>query len=173
LLHQAVLENNIHKVSQILMNGIDINQLDEIEGSGFCVPSSALHIAVNKDYVEMVMFLLEHGAKVNVEQNGGKTPIFYAKSLVVAKNLVECGANIEAYCKIDMYNPLLLKLWMNHLEVADYLLYLGSQPKHWAPRLLQTKAEKYYELLLKYETQFSGYFKEVFEEVKKKKQSLH
>lgn len=57
-----------------------------------------LHIAVIKDKLETVKYLVEHGADINLKDARGWTPLHYAveRRLRLVRYLVEHGADLEA-----------------------------------------------------------------------------
>jgi ankyrin repeat protein len=74
-LHMAVLINDLSKVQELLKNN-DINKQD---GRG----ETPLHLAVKKEFVEIVKELLKRNADVNVKNNNGKTPLDLATNLKI------------------------------------------------------------------------------------------
>lgn len=57
-----------------------------------------LHYAANRGYLDIVQLLLEHGAKLNVQDKDKKTPLHEAMSYgrdKVARLLIEKGANVN------------------------------------------------------------------------------
>ena len=55
---------------------------------------SAVCCATRYDNIEILKYLIELGANVNIQFNYGCTPLFYA-SLETMKLLVEAGANVN------------------------------------------------------------------------------
>jgi ankyrin repeat protein len=82
---------SIRMVEQALANGADINARDNIRTGGH----TALLNAVSENDVEMVKFLLEHGADPNVRTGRDYhiTPILIVKSNECLEILLQHGAN--------------------------------------------------------------------------------
>jgi len=66
-LFEAVEENNFAEVKKCIEAGVDINALDDWE-------LSPLQRAVNNDCLEIVKYLVEHGAELYVYDRNGRTP---------------------------------------------------------------------------------------------------
>lgn len=76
--HNAALQGNVTEMKLLVKQGANINELDKIG----CTP---LHWAVYYRYVPLVKYLLEHGAKVDVQATDewsgmlqGNTPLIVA-----------------------------------------------------------------------------------------------
>ncbi len=72
-------------VSTFLANGADPNWQDK---TGY----TALHYAAREGRIEAISLLVEHGADLNLENNGGKTPLDLATNDTVIDLLIELGA---------------------------------------------------------------------------------
>lgn len=97
LLHHVIdnCENNYFKVIELLINsGADINSQQS------CFKETPLHriCARTNVKIDVVEFLLDRGAKVNVENISGKTPVFHCNfsySVELLNLLVKYGADIK------------------------------------------------------------------------------
>jgi len=70
LLRRAILKENIIMAECLLENGMDVNAINR--------GSTALHLAVDVQLIEMVKLFINHGADINKKDNGGNTPLNYA-----------------------------------------------------------------------------------------------
>ena len=66
----ATLENDLHKVRQILESGQNITQRDDME-------RTALHHAVLMDEAPLVEFLIQYKAPLNAKDRNGYTPLHF------------------------------------------------------------------------------------------------
>ena len=61
-------EDRLQEINECLNEGASINAVEDDK-------NTILHIAVKKGYKEIVKFLLEKGAKINIRNNKGETPL--------------------------------------------------------------------------------------------------
>lgn len=146
----AVKQNDLKAAECFLKSGADVNAPDD---KGLVL----LHYAAVCQHVEMVKWLLLHGADVNKKNKWAWTPLHYAlgsdqetdklcpkpnreRTMAVVKLLVEAKANINAGDDHDL-SPVYLALY--DLELLKYLwehggcvdvgsAYRGKTPLHWA-----------------------------------------
>ena len=90
-LHRAARDGDLARVIELMKAGSDPNIFDEIG-------KTPLHYAVEKEHLEMVKYLVTHGANVNAhdEASIGNTPIADVAatcSLQMAQLLVNAGAD--------------------------------------------------------------------------------
>lgn len=90
-LYEIVLSNNINKVKNALSNS-NINEQDKENGF------TALHYCAQNQYVSIAELLIKNGAKVNIKDVYGNTPLFKAVffskgNTKMIKLLLENGAN--------------------------------------------------------------------------------
>lgn len=88
---EAVIDNNLKKLNQIISVGCDLDIKDQ---NGF----SALHYASQNQLIEIVKTLLDNGAMVDIKDSDGNTPlckaIYYSEGKgEVIKELLSHGAN--------------------------------------------------------------------------------
>ena len=76
--------------------------------------------------LSIVEYLIEKGANVNsTKTSKGCTALHYARTLEVAKALVEHGANIDA-CDLDGETPLIYHSSKGRVDIVKYLLSVGA-----------------------------------------------
>ena len=83
--------------------------------------STPLHLAVDVNNEPIAKYLIEKGADMGALNNGQLTPLFYAKTLGMARLLVERGADI------NFGMPITWMLVNKRKEVAEYLLDRGAR----------------------------------------------
>ena len=82
--------------------------------------SIPLHVAVDSDNESIARYLIENGSDVNALNNNEWTPLFYAKTLNIARLLVDKGADIHTGM------PLAWMLATGRKDVAELLLDKGA-----------------------------------------------
>jgi len=92
--------------------GANINSEEASEGK------TALMMACEKGYLELVSTLLEHGALIDHKDQRKKTPLMYAigtkaENKDVVKTLLESGADVNEHTLTGM-TPLLLATKKGH-----------------------------------------------------------
>ncbi|WP_289107332.1 ankyrin repeat domain-containing protein [uncultured Pseudoalteromonas sp.] len=81
-LHQAIIKGDLRQVKQLVNNGADINRLDSHMGN------SPAHIAAQSDYPDILKFLLDKGAFINLQTpRSGFTPLMVAAWYSKPKNI--------------------------------------------------------------------------------------
>lgn len=92
---------------------------------------SGLCIACKKGYEEIIKFLIEKGANVNLASDG-RAPIFYAvksRSLDTVRLLIEAGADKNALTE-EGHSPLMEAVIGEDLKMCEYLISIGSDVNH-------------------------------------------
>ncbi|HEY6435856.1 MAG TPA: ankyrin repeat domain-containing protein, partial [Ignavibacteriaceae bacterium] len=91
-LADAVIEKDTVKINQLLLSGVDINSQHPQSGTAVLMIASSYYY-----YDDMVEFLIRNGAKLNLQDNEGKTALLWAasNSLPNAKILVANGAKVN------------------------------------------------------------------------------
>ncbi|KAH7056462.1 ankyrin repeat-containing domain protein [Linnemannia elongata] len=100
--------------------GVSINAQDEF---GY----SALHAAASYGHKELITYLLENGADVNIQDPEGDSPLFVCETVDIAEMLVKAGADAKHINENEMTaaENAEEEEW---LEVAHYLRELTGVP---------------------------------------------
>ena len=92
-------EAKFEEVRQLLLKGLDVNSRN-----GKKANTTLLHIAAEKNYIELANMLEMFRADPNVRDEIGMTPIFYAverKNHEMIELLIKMGANVNATDKFE------------------------------------------------------------------------
>lgn len=90
-------------------------------------PRTSLLWAVESGYEVLVKFLLENGANVNSLDWDESTPLFRAKSVPIAKLLIEFGADVNHQIRSYRWTPLMKAAIMADVSVVEFLLQNGAE----------------------------------------------
>ena len=103
---------NLHKVNA------DVNTKDALG-------RTPLHIAAEKGYGDVAVFLVENGADVNITDANGNTPLIFiihkTGNLEITKQLIAKGAVINAQNRTGE-TALMYAAWRGHSEIVEFLL---------------------------------------------------
>ena len=94
---------------------------------GFSYGNTELHLAVLRDYAEIIPLLVKHGADVNAVNEYGHTPLYYAAlhgHRKAAEALIAAGANKSAIVETNYGKASQLSAALKEGEA--YLWYLGG-----------------------------------------------
>lgn len=89
----AAMKGKLERVRELLDEGIDINHKNERDEG-----RAALHAASESEHEDVVRFLLEKRANVNIQDSLGNTPLLYASRYGnedIARILIDAGANVN------------------------------------------------------------------------------
>ena len=118
----AAARGHKHVVGRLLDCGADVNaQRNEDQ-------STSLTIASQKGHIDTVLMLLSKGAKTEVRDHLGRTPLWYAAAnghMMVVSALRSAGARIDAMDNKG-YTPLWIAAINGHEDVAGILLDCGA-----------------------------------------------
>ncbi|CAB1323667.1 unnamed protein product, partial [Coregonus sp. 'balchen'] len=132
--HKAAYGGDLAKLKQLAKKN-DINQLDKEN-------RTALHIACANGHADVVQFLVESKAKLNLCDNQNRSPLMKTNLVDINGNtalhlascipafstamlLLEHEANVNAQNK-EGYSPLTMAVKENHAEMAEFLLKEGA-----------------------------------------------
>ncbi|VDK65945.1 unnamed protein product [Onchocerca ochengi] len=119
---EAAKEGDVEKIRKIVIPAT-VNCRD-VRGR-FSTP---LHLAAGYNNLEIVRFLLENGAEVNLKDKGGLIPLHNASSfghLEIASLLIECGAEVNHPDKWG-YTPLHEAAQKGRTQICSLLLNNGA-----------------------------------------------
>ena len=103
----AVKQGDMSRVTELLNKGANINYRKEDE------QVTALDVAVLDNNINLINFLLEHGADVNSTTKNGYTALLvastpYSGNFDVVDTLIKHGADVNAKSFVEQWSPLLL-----------------------------------------------------------------
>jgi ankyrin repeat protein len=122
-LHEAAEKGNLEQVKAHLAQGVDINGLDRDK-------MAALHYAAFNGHKDLMEFLLENGAGLDVKgQEGGVTALHLAATRGhrdIVKFLIEKGATLHAK---DHYGrtPIHYAKSFNQTKIMELLLFYDKK----------------------------------------------
>jgi ankyrin repeat protein len=104
---------NLEVAKLLIENGADLAKRDE-KGS------TALHMACEEGEVDVVQLLIDAKADVNAQNNDGRTPLMWVKEGLLAKLLIENGADLEV--EDDTGSTTLYYACLRGVEVVHILI---------------------------------------------------
>lgn len=123
---EPVADNNIDLIRYLIENGADIDALNDPTNNDRV---TALNVACQLEKLNVVMFLLEHGAALESRTREEETPLFSAcarnKDTKVVDFLISKGADINAK-NIYGQSPLMAAIWDKRYNIAKQLLKAGA-----------------------------------------------
>jgi len=114
------IDNNDLEAIKYLLREININVQN---GDG----DTPLHLAVRKNHLEIIHFLIKKGADLNLANNIGKSPLHLAAglgSLELTKILIGAGATLDIR-DLSGQSPFHLATWGQHFKTIAYLIEKG------------------------------------------------
>jgi ankyrin repeat protein len=122
-LQAASYDGQLDAVRQYIVQGVDINAVDnELAGR------TALQAAMQQCHVEIVRFLLDHGANANELTRDGKSLLHWAVATgnaEIVRMLLEAGAEVNAG-DWENQTPLMRASHSGNLEMVTLLLDYGA-----------------------------------------------
>ncbi len=119
---KAVEEGNFREVKRLIESGADVNERNWRKNLG---DVTALHLAVRSDSLEMVKYLVDHGAKVTREDSRGVNSVLLRACLkgnhVIVDYLLQHGAT-EDLNTPALSSPLYIACSRGHTAVVQTLL---------------------------------------------------
>lgn len=118
-MEEALIRNDSAAAIDLVKRGMDVNTVDR-SGNTLLIQS------MRGDVPELVDYLLQRRARINVRNRNGETALSiaaYVGKLAYVKRLVELGAEVNFYG----WPPLSYAAYNGHLEIVDYLLKRGAE----------------------------------------------
>jgi ankyrin repeat protein len=103
-------------------NKLTFAELEKFVNADWENGRSLLHIAVNQDDFKLVKYCIQLNADVNKIDHYGRTPMFFCKSLKIAKFLVDNGIEVN----ILNYGGQTAVVDLYHSENIDIIKYLAG-----------------------------------------------
>ncbi len=136
LLHTAIKNENTPQIHQACKYAADNHLLDATDSTG----NTALHWVASSDNVELCKKLLEAGAKINVQNDAGDTPLLVAlttKKYEMAALLLDYAASPTLLAN-DEISPLMLALEDPHIDKSLFDK-LEAADKGFSPEIMNRK----------------------------------
>jgi ankyrin repeat protein len=122
-LKKATESNDINKVKELIMDGVNIDEIDEYE-------YTPLMIASESGYFEITKLLIENKADVNKKNFCGWTSLCYAATrnhFDIVELLIKSGANVNEYCQ----DGCSILMWVirqqhNRIKMVKFLCERGA-----------------------------------------------
>jgi len=141
---------DMSKVQDLIKRGADVDAKDN-DGD------TPLHLATERNFIEIAKLLIERGADVNAKNSWGETPLHmasYHNRIEIAKLLLDAGADVEAKNMFGM-TPLYFTDTIKKIKLAQLLLERGANPmtkaNHGKTPFSKAKSKQMRELLQKYQ----------------------
>jgi ankyrin repeat protein len=132
---EAAINGQLPLVECLVGLGQDVNERkDAVDPDdpdcSFCQVEGPIVQAAGEGHVELVRWLLEHGARINYTVNGKVRCLALLRAatnghLEVVKLLIASGAAIRA--SFNGHTPLSQAVAYGHAAVADYLRSVGAE----------------------------------------------
>lgn len=123
------------KIEEIIDTG-NLQALEKLPGADKAFPdyknsqgASALHIAVRSNKIDIIEYLLKHGAKLDAEDNDGRTPLIYTavvNNIHAMEYLIKRGADINK-CDTEKVPPLIFAIYKKNIDAVKFLLEKGAK----------------------------------------------
>ena len=107
-----------NEISRLIKDGAKVNSLDEYGVSPLAYAVALLH-------PELVEFLIDNGADVNLPNKDGQTPIFFATNFEIFELLVDAGADVNHQAP-DGGTALIGAIFMDEIGQAEALVKHGA-----------------------------------------------
>lgn len=118
-LHTAARCGLLDDIRSLFAKGADINEVDRVD-------ATPLHQAVNNGWTGATLLLLEHGARVDIENQYGETAFYravYRRNMTLIKRFLECGADVNGS---SFVMPLYDAARYGDVEMVQLLLAYGA-----------------------------------------------
>jgi hypothetical protein len=118
-IHLALWEGDIETALALLEENPDLVRLQDDR-----YEETPLHMAAQRDYIQVVQWLVEHGADVNATAYNGFTPLHLTTNGTIARILIEHGANLDQVDNLGN-TPLQSAAFQGCDEVVEAILESG------------------------------------------------
>ena len=118
-LHKAASNGDIKEVKRLLDEGVSVDSRKEYN------QWTALHYASLFGHADMVSFLIQNKASVDVKSNTGYTPLYLSENVEVAKILLENKAKIDVKTNSN-WTPLHRAIRKKKTELALFFINKGA-----------------------------------------------
>ncbi|KAJ5076860.1 serine/threonine-protein kinase sty13 [Anaeramoeba ignava] len=120
---EAIWNDDLKEIQKLISSGEDINKRSEFSGQ------TPIYLALQKNKKEIVRYLVENGANLNIIDNNGLTPLMIAvdsESHDMVEFLLSYGANVDA---VNEYGETCLhKVIDQNSKISYILLSYGANP---------------------------------------------
>ena len=126
-LMDAIWAKNIQKVKELISRGANVNTDMNVASASGITPLMAT-AATPDGPIEIARLLLESGAKVNVADWFGWTPLMYASyngRTHLAKLLISKGADVNAKSNVG-WTPLMYAAYKGRADIGKLLIEKGA-----------------------------------------------
>ena len=113
-----IQSGDFNEISRLIKDGAKVNSLDEYGVSPLVYAVALIH-------PELVEFLIDKGADVNLPNKDGSTPIFFAKNSEIFELLVDAGADVNHQAH-DGGTALIGAIIMDEIWQAEALVKHGA-----------------------------------------------
>ena len=123
-LFSAVTRNKVTEAIDIIEQGADINEKDELG-------NTPLIKAASRNFADMVEMLINAGAEVNCANDIGQTPLLMwagVGDVETARFVIEHGGDVNKATKAGE-TPLVWAVRRGHPEMASFLIEKGASPE--------------------------------------------
>ena len=122
-LHTAARSGDLFNIKRLLGQNVDVNIRRPDQ-------STPLMVAAMSNQIEAVALLIERGADINAENEGGETALSWATHThrdpaAVLRLLLENGAIVNHQCKLG-FTALMSAAFSDHIEGAEVLIEHGA-----------------------------------------------
>jgi hypothetical protein len=118
-MEEAMIRGDAGAAINLIKRGVDVNTVDK-------AGNTLLIQAVRRDIPELLDYLIQRRAKLNVRNRNGETALSlaaYTGKLQFVQRLVEAGADVNFYG----WPPLTYAAYNGHTAIVDYLLKRGAE----------------------------------------------
>lgn len=127
--HACALRGTKKLMKLMMATGVDVNS-EMGQPIGLPGRCTALHVAGHRGDKKIVDYLLSLGARVNLRDTLGRTPIFYAveaQHSFIAKRLKDSGADLRG---VSMENLLFDECVTPQPKISNFCFLHGKSEKH-------------------------------------------